>query len=441
MTVKSKRSLSLLAAGLWIGALAIACSPPTQLPQTPPPTEPGTKLPAPAISTSVAASPTAAVLATVADTATPLPDAAITDFPGAKAAAATVAADGKIFVVLGQAKRIMVSRSTDGGFTFTEPVQANSDVPAYAMRIERPSVIANSDGSVGVVWLQLHDSTHATVWYATSHDGGQSFGPAVQVSASGPYRTMLPRLAEDAAQNPVIAWQEDGHLHVARSFDGGATFATDLVVDDHTCDCCQPQPVAIDGRVFVAYRNLEEDATGQSIRDIYVATSADDGLTFAAPVHVSDAPWYLDACPSSGPALAYGGQRLFVAWMDGRNDAQHDLSRTDIWLASSADGGQTFSGNVRVNPVEGYRNNLPALAIAQDGRLHILWQTDEISRAVLYYATSNDGGQTFSTPWVVARSDDGTNRGTPEQATLAVGSDNRIYASWVDDLGAHFATW
>jgi BNR repeat-like domain len=441
MTIKSKRPLALLAAGLWIASLAAACNPPTPLPQTPPPAAPGTELPAPAISTSAAPSPTAAVLPTAADTAMPLPDAAFTDFPGAQAAAATVAADGKIFVVLGQANRIMVSRSTDGGFTFTEPVRANAGVPAFAMRIERPSIIANADGSVGVVWLQLIDSTHATVWYATSQDGGQSFGPAVQVSESGPYRTMLPRLAEDATQNPVIAWQEDGHLHVARSFDGGAKFATDLVVDDRTCDCCQPQPVATGNQVFVAYRNLEEDAAGQAIRDIYVAASADDGLTFAAPVRVSDAPWYLNACPSSGPALAYGGQRLYVAWMDGRNDAEQDLSRTDIWLAGSADGGQTFSNNLRVNPVEGYRNNLPALAVAQDGHLHILWQTDEISRTVLYYAASNDGGQTFSAPWIVARSDDGTQRGTPEHATLAVGGDNRVYASWVDDLGAHLATW
>ncbi len=235
-----------------------------------------------------------------------------------------------------------------------------------------------------------------------------------------------------------------GRYEFARSPDHGATFPINQVADREVCDCCQPHPLVHGDRLLVAYRNLERDAEGQDIRDIYVTASDDGGKSFADGVRVSDAPWRLNACPIAGPALAADGERLYVAWMDGRNDPELTGERSDIWLATSDDGGRHFSANMRVNPVEGVFTNLPVLAVGPDSRLHIGWESAEerpARRQVIYIAASDDGGRTFSEPQVIVSSEDGTRRGRPNSATLAVSRQGRLHLTWVDGLGTHIAVW
>ncbi len=116
------------------------------------------------------------------------------------------------------------------------------------------------------------------------------------------------------------------------------------------------------------------------------------------------------------------------------------MSRADIWLAVSEDGGESFSENIRVNPTEGDYHNLPTLALGPGGRLHLAWEAREAARQVLSYAFSDDGGQHFSPPRVIASNEGATQRG-PSNASLAVDGAGRVYLAWVDGAGAHLAVW
>ncbi|HEX8683985.1 MAG TPA: hypothetical protein VF707_16820, partial [Ardenticatenaceae bacterium] len=366
------------------------------------------------------------------------PELTVVDFPEARSVSVAAVADGTVYVALGQRENLFVARSSDGGASFDAPVQANLDAPAFVMAIERPAIVADESGRVSVGWLQA-----GLVWYALSEDGGRTFGPSRQVTSTPREFPTLLGMGVDEEHNPVLAWLEGhGSLSVARFHDGGNSFPVSRVMEHRVCDCCQPQPVVVGGQVLVAYRNLEEGEGGRDIRDIYVLRSGDDGETFEE-VRVSDEAWYFPACPISGPSLVTDGEQVYASWMDGRNDDEGDLSETDIWFAASADGGQTFSRNVRVNPESepGYYHNLPSLAVADDGRLHIVWETDEDVRHVLYYASSSDGGQMWAAPQVITSSDDGTERGRPQYATLVAGGEGRLHVSWVDNLGAHVASW
>ena len=77
---------------------------------------------------------------------------------------------------------IWLTRSTDDGVTFSEPVRVN-DVAANDQF--QPALIAAADGVVVVSWFDRRadaENRLADVMIARSGDGGQQFGPAVQAS-------------------------------------------------------------------------------------------------------------------------------------------------------------------------------------------------------------------------------------------------------------------
>jgi hypothetical protein len=223
--------------------------------------------------------------------------------------------------------------------------------------------------------------------------------------------------------------------------DDGDSFATTTLADDLTCECCHPQPLVRGEQVFIAYRNLEKESGQDDIRDIFLTVSNDGGQTFTTETRVSDAHWRINACPIAGPSLVTNGEKLFVSWMDGRYDIDKNFGRTDIWLATSTDGGQSFSANRRVNQTIDVYNNLPSLALDANGTLHIIWEALEEERDVIYYAQSQDEGLTFTTPTVIVSSEDGSGRRRPGHASLIVSADNTLYMTWTDSLGAHLASW
>lgn len=362
----------------------------------------------------------------------------LTTFAGTTTASVTTGANGQVYVVLGQGDALFVTRSTDVGRTFSPLVRATADVPALVNVYERPTLVADMHGRVGVAWVE---QASPSIWYNHSDDGGQSFASPRLIAHPEHVETTMVRMGSGTNQHLVAAWLQGESMQIGRSLDGGGSFMPAQIVDSNVCDCCQPHPVVSKNRILIAYRNVERDATGRQSRDIYIAASDDGGETFVEPVRVSDAPWYLEACPISGPAIAADDAHVYVAWMDGRNDTDHSGNRSDIWLAVSTDQAQHFAPNVRVNPLEGHYNNLPVLAIGPQGRLHLSWEADEGERQVIYYTTSNDHGKTFAPVEVIVHSDDGTERGQPRSVAVAVDGQANVYLAWVDKLGAHVLVW
>jgi hypothetical protein len=394
--------------------------------------------------------PTATAVATEA--ATPFPDEltvtwagsaeptalTLADFAEARSIDVAVSPDGTVYVALGMGDYIYVARSLDNGRTFSSPIQV-SEARAVVLDIERPAIAATDDGRVTVAWSSFE--YNGSILYAVSYDGGQTFGETIKVSGEPKPETVLVRMTFDDETNPVLAWLENSTLQLARSFDGGDSFAAPTLADDLTCECCHPQPLVRGDQVFLAYRNLEKESGTDDIRDIFVISSDDGGQTFNPEVRVSDAHWFINACPIAGPSLAMNDERLFVSWMDGRYDTSKLFSRTDIWLATSTNGGQTFSANRRVNQTIDVYNNLPALALDSQGGLHIIWETLEADRDLIYYAQSQDDGLTFTVPAIIVSSEDGSGRRRPGNASLVMGADDRLYLTWADSLGTHLASW
>ncbi len=295
-----------------------------------------------------------------------------------------------------------------------------------AHSIERPAI------SVGpTMWSTLFTSfvaSNGTVHYVDIV-GDEPTAP-IQISGDPQPETKFVHMtaADDA---PTLAWLEDSTLSVALQRNGRPPEIEQ--VDDLTCDCCNPVPIRLDGRLAVAYRDLERSDAG-TIRDV-VVTTTDDGVSFADPVLVADDHWFLEGCPFSGPTIVQADDTLVVAWMDGRQSLHPDQNSTTIWVDRSADRGATFGTDLAITD-DGEIHRWPVVAVDTTGTTHLIWETQTGDGAGISYSRSDDGGITFTpaTSLVSNTSESGARR-TP---SVIVHRDQLI-VSWLDREGGHVA--
>ena len=410
--------------GLLAAALVVACGGP----------EPAGSTPTPAAPSAPEAPPEPAAQGPE------LIEATAVDFPDAESVDVAVAADGSVYVAMLQGNGVFVARSTDGGITFEDATKANLDATAAGDQIDRPALAVGTDGLVAVVWTEGL-GPFGRIWYAASGDGGETFGPSIRVGERiAKSATRLARVGIVEGNNPIVAWTQEAQLRVTRSFDGGGTFGSSRSIERSFSDCTPLDLLVIGGEhALLAYRNLEDirDVEGP-VRDVTVL-STEDARRFLVQARAPDAPWPVAICLESGASLAYDGNTVYVSWMDARNSPT-GLDRTDIWIASSSGGALRFSENRAVNTTVA-RHNRPSLSTGPGGRLHIAWEAREPDAAVVYYASSDDGGVTFTAPRAVASSNDGSGRSTPGFASLVVSQAGSIHVAWWDRLGGHVATW
>ena len=212
----------------------------------------------------------------------------------------------------GTDQRIVVSRSTDGGATFSAPIIIN-DLSIAGTRggnlFADPAV-----GPGGELYVAWHDIDAGQVWIDRSVDGGLTFGTDVLVtnSAAG-FKTSIPA-------------QPDRGVGVMPTIDtdrSGGPF---------------------NGRLYLAYSDL--GAGGSPDFNVLVRSSSDGGLTWTAPVVVHDdggtnsqfLPW-VDVDQQTGQAVA--------VWYDARNDVNN--KKVEVHLAVSDDGGATWKPNVLIS--------------------------------------------------------------------------------------------
>jgi len=99
------------------------------------------------------------------------------------------------------------------------------------------------------------------------------------------------------------------------------------------------------------------------IRDISVVRQVSGGWTPAAAV--SRDGWKIPGCPTNGPAIAARGRQVVVAWFTAANDTPR------LKWATSTDGGATFSAPVVVDA--GAPVGYPDLVLLDDGTSVVSW--------------------------------------------------------------------
>lgn len=209
--------------------------------------------------------------------------------------------------------RPYVAASQDGGDTFAEPVDVAGDLEGW---MSEPHLAIGEDG---------------------------------QVFAFFGENTRTPEDAPDDAEEPQAS------LHLATSEDGGETYAQEAI---HTREPAEsdwlsaPSP-AVDptnGDLYVVW-----EETGGDAPMVAFMRSSDGGASWSEPVAVNDVEperdWTYNEFFASMDVSPSG--RIDVAWYDWRNDVtftEGDESNAlqDVYYASSRDGGESWTENVKV---------------------------------------------------------------------------------------------
>lgn len=129
------------------------------------------------------------------------------------------------------------------------------------------------------------------------------------------------------------------------------------------------------------------------------------------------------------PSIAADGLRVAVAW-----SAREASGGTDIYLATSADGGRTFGDPVRVNDEPGTARaggEMPPRVAFTSRSIEVLW-VSRGTATTIRVARSNDEGRTFEASRELQLRGAAGDRGWPALAADARGA---LHAIWLDHRG------
>lgn len=91
-------------------------------------------------------------------------------------------------------------------------------------------------------------------------------------------------------------------------------FGKQIIVDSFACQCCRTAiSCDVKGNASIMFRDILSD----SIRDMSVVTSTDDGQTFSKAVSFTNDDWVINGCPHNGPSVVNDGGNTYAAWFTG----------------------------------------------------------------------------------------------------------------------------
>lgn len=279
-----------------------------------------------------------------------------------------------------------------------------------------------------LLWLSPH-LVHAE----TQSAPGVMLTPA-QVVAAGPFTLSPPALRYDASGTLHVAWQEkpdqQGSVKVRQIAGASRQLGSAVQVNPATLgpEALHQAPGLTaqgDGTVALSWSTPNRAPGAMFASDLRVAASGDGGQTFTVPVQVND-----DGLPISHTFedLLRGPEHdLYVMWLDGRGK---DRSGAAVQFACSRDGGATFGPNITVDGMA-CPCCRPMLAAAPDGSLWAAWRkTYDGNVRDIVVAQSVDRGKTFGPPHLV-REDHWVFSACPHRGP-SVGFDRqgRLYVGW-----------
>jgi hypothetical protein len=264
-------------------------------------------------------------------------------------------------------------RRATGRLDFSDPLRVNSQ-PSSAVAvgtIRGGQLAVGKDGRVHVAWNGSNKAQPRSpvggfpMLYARLNDAGTAFEPQRNLMQRSGVLDGGGTVAADATGHVYVAWHalkadsprgpEHRQVWVASSADEGKTFGPEVVANPRpmgACPCCGMRAfVDAAGTTRLLYRAATEGVH----RDMVLLTSADRGQRFDAVVLDR---WEINDCPMSSEAFAEGSGGVFAAWE----------TRGQVYFARL---GKDVSPVAAPGDGRGRKN--PALAVNGRGEVLLAW--------------------------------------------------------------------
>lgn len=320
---------------------------------------------------------------------------------------------------IGSDQDIAVSRSTDNGVNWTDPVPLNSNAASDSGADARPIVVTDKSGIWLATWWS-NDSLGGTagsdfdILFARSTDNGQTWTPPQTLNTNAATDSGIdsaPTVATDERGNWVAAWDSgdtlgntlgsDRDILVARSADGGQTWKAPAPLNStaniDTGDDYVPTLVTDKQGNWVAawYSDDTLNGTIGGDPDILIAYSIDNAKTWTAPVPLN-ANAFEDTGSDGGPALVTDERGNWIAAWNSDDDLGESIGTdndilvcrrripTDSLVLLSPNGGERWViGSHHI--IRWLQTGKPGISVQLE-----LLQNNNFVR-VIKDATSNDG--------------------------------------------------
>jgi hypothetical protein len=342
--------------------------------------------------------------------------------------------DGRLHAVAKQGEHVVLYRSDDDGATWSAPAIVNArPEPISADGENRPKIAFAADGAVLVTWTRpLGKPFSGEIRLARADSGtGSVFSPPITVHRD---RAEITHRFDSLLVVPdgrvVVAWIDKRDLETAKSRgeryrgaaiyaavsdDGGRSFRPEQKLADHSCECCRiAAAVDADGAPVVLWRHV----FAPNERDHAIARLPAAGAAGAVERATFDR-WRIDGCPHHGPSLVVDAAgRRHAVWfnlIDGEGQVAYGRLATD---GSPPTARRRIGGAAAVHA---------DLAVA-GARLAIVWKEFDGSRARLFAALSEDGGDSFRSFELAA-----TDGASDQPRALARGGE--LFAFWRTEGG------
>jgi len=265
---------------------------------------------------------------------------------------------------------IFFARSTDGGKTFSDPLNLSNDIAGSGKGRLTPrywhngslDLVMGPEGNLYAAWTEYE----GTLWFSRSTDRGGSFSRPLSVGGGGNAKPARgPSLAVDPQGDVYLALtivqDKAANLRFAKSTDQGRSFGKLRIVFESDGHSDAPK-IATDrqGTVHLVY---SESSSGPFERyHIRYTRSIDGGRLFEAPKEISSLQRE-NFESVNFPALSLDGQdNLYVIWELFPSQGNYSQG---LGFTSSSDAGRTFASPSivpgSVDPARGFNGSQQGL--------------------------------------------------------------------------------
>jgi hypothetical protein len=311
---------------------------------------------------------------------------------------ATFAPDGSLLAVTRQGEHVMLYRSSDDGRGWSAPVAVNAVPEAISADGEnRPKIVFAGDGGVLVSWTRpLSKPFSGAIRLARSGDGGASFAAPITVHGDRSEIThRFETVLADGKGRIHVAWIDKRDLEAAKAakkaYRGAAIYAA---VSEDGGRTFKPEVRVADHSCECCRIAAARDVDGAPLllwRHVFEPNERDHAL---AKVGAGDTPiaveratfdrWKVDGCPHHGPSLAVAP----------------DGTRHAVWFNQISGEGRVFYGRLTAGGVDGQRpvggeRAAHADLVVAGRRVAIVWKEFDGERTRLRAEVSADGGRDF----------------------------------------------
>ncbi len=269
---------------------------------------------------------------------------------------------------------VNISRSSDGGKTWTQPIVPHRDKTQTEHGFV--SLIALPDGRLGVVWLD-----------------GRNMKDMKESDEHTP-----------APQSMTLRYT---------AIDRAGNLSDEAELDDRVCECCQTSAAVTSQGPVAVYR----DRSPSEVRDIYIVRQVAGAWSTPQPVYADN--WQINGCPVNGPSVAADGRRVVVAWFSSVGDTPR------VKIAFSEDAGASFGKPIQVD--DGVNAGRVDTLLLPDGSALVCWLSgDTQGGAIKVRRVQADG--TLDPSSVIARTDISRSSGFPRMVKFG----DEVQFAWTE---------